>query len=510
MLLVGITLMGCETANKDGKSITQKPNIIYIYADDMGYGELGVYGQKKIKTPNLDRLAAEGIRFTQHYTSIPVCAPARCMLMTGRHGGHAYIRSNYSLFGTKDVDDGGQMPLPEGTVTVGHMLQDAGYKTGAIGKWGLGSANTTGSPDKQGFDYFYGYLGQGQAHSYYPTHLRENDKWDTLKNDFVLPSEEIPVGSPAEAFGKFEGVEYAPDKMTEKALAFIDRNKEGPFFLYLPYTIPHASLQIPTKSEAFKLYQGKLDTVPYYGDNGYTPNLEPRATYAAMITQLDSYVGQIMEQVKKLGLDENTIVLFSSDNGTTFNGGVEADFFNSVAGFRGLKMDLYEGGIRMPFIARWPGKIPSGTVTDLVSVQYDMMATLADLVGIKAPQNDGISMLPTLLGDSADQKKHEYLYFEYPAKGGQLAIRMGNLKAVKMKVSKNLHAPWEIYDLTKDPEESKDLASLYPELRQKLDSIVRKEHRSAHIREWEFVGKNFYTEPRPFERSATKPRNLSQ
>jgi arylsulfatase A-like enzyme len=495
LFATAIITVNCDT-EKDGSEISSKhPNVIYIYADDLGYGELGSYGQEKIKTPHLDRLAAEGIRFTQHYTGTPVCAPARCMLLTGQHGGHAYIRSNYSLNGGYDINDGGQMPLPSGTFTIGHLMQEAGYTTGAIGKWGLGSMNTTGVPEKQGFDYFYGYLGQGQAHGYYPTHLRENDRWDTLQNDFVLPHEEIPTSSPETAFEKFEGKAYAPDKMTEKALDFLDRNKGNPFFLYLPYTIPHVALQIPKDSESYKLYEGKWDTIPYYGDQGYTPTLQPLATYAAMITQLDAYVGQIMEKIKELNLDEETLIMFSSDNGTTFNGGVNATFFNSVKGLRGLKMDLYEGGIRMPFIARWPGHIPAGKVTDHISAQYDMMATLGDLLNTEVPPTDGISMMPTLLGKPAEQKKHDYLYFEYPAKGGQLAIRLGNLKAVKTNVNKLPNSYWEIYDLKNDPTESKNIASEHAGLMKKLCQIVRKEHVSAHLREWEFVGRNFSTHP---------------
>lgn len=487
--------LGAYAQQKAVKKPGRPPNIIYIFADDLGYGELGSYGQQKIKTPNLDQLARQGMRFTQHYTSTPVCAPARCMLLTGRHGGHAYIRSNYALNKDYDIGEWGQMPLPEGTFTIGHMLQQAGYVTGAIGKWGLGSMQTTGEPEKQGFDYFYGYLGQAQAHSYYPSHLRENNTWVKLQNDFVLPHAQLEKGATSDQFEKFSGKDYAPDKMTEKALGFIDKHQQKPFFLYLPYTIPHVALQIPKDSKAFALYQGKWDTIPYYGQQGYTPTLQPLATYAAMITQLDAYVGQIMKKIKDAGQDGQTLIMFSSDNGTTFNGGVQAGFFNSVAGLRGLKMDLYEGGIRIPFLARWPGHIPAGTVTDHVSVQYDLMATLADLLKIKIPPNDGLSMLPTLLGKPGEQKKHGYLYFEYPEKGGQLAIRMGDLKAVKVNVRKDPHGPWEIYDLAKDPAETQNIARLHAGLSKKLDEIVRKEHQLTHVREWEIVGRDFSTHP---------------
>lgn len=490
ILIISIAAASCNS-QKIRHSAFGTPNIIYIYADDLGYGELGSYGQEKIKTPNLDRMAAEGIRFTQHYTGTPVCAPARCILLTGRHAGHSYIRGNYSIGGGYDKE-GGNMPLPEGTYTIGHMMQDAGYITGAIGKWGLGAAGTIGEPVKQGFDYFYGYLNQSQAHNYYPEYLRENDKWDTLKNAFFTPRAKIDKSASLKDFERFTGKVYAPDKMTEKALSFIRKNKEKPFFLYLPYTIPHAALTIPWYSKAYKMYEGRLDTVAYYGDQGYTPHPQPRAAYAAMITQLDMYVGQIMEQIKELGLDESTVIMFSSDNGPTFNGGVQAGFFNSAGGLRGLKMDVYEGGIREPFIARWPGHIPAGKVSNLVSVQYDIMATLADIVKVKAPKNDGISILPTLLGKEAEQAKHDFLYFEYPEKGGQAAIRVGDWKGVKVGMKNNHNIKWELYNLATDVAEKNNVASQHPAIIARLDSILQREHQPAHIREWEFIDPRFF------------------
>lgn len=468
----------------------QKPNIIYIYADDLGYDELGCYGQQKIKTPNLDRIAKEGMRFTQHYTGTPVCAPARCMLMTGKHGGHSYIRGNYELGGFEDSTEGGQMPLPEGTFTIAKLLKQAGYITGAIGKWGLGMANTTGDPNRQGFDYFYGYLDQKQAHNFYPTHLWENGKWDTLDNPFIYVHRPIPKNSPDTAFDYYKGKDYSLTKMAEKTLHFIRQHKNEPFFLYLPYTGPHVSLQAP--DEAVKEYIGLFDEKPYYGEHGYAPAKYPLSTYAAMITYMDAQVGKIMALLKELKLDDNTIVMFSSDNGATFNtGGVNTEFFNSVGGLRGRKQDLYEGGIREPFIARWPGKIPAGKVSDLISVQVDMMATLSDITGVKAPENDGISFLPTLLGKEEQQKKHTYLYFEFPEKGGQVAIRMGRWKGVKSNMKKNKHAPWELYDLAMDEKETTDIASQHPELVQQFERILQKEHQPSHLRDWEFVDPRF-------------------
>ncbi len=467
-----------------------KPNIIYIYADDMGYGELGAYGQTKIKTPNLDRMSAEGMRFTDHYSSAPVCAPARCMLLTGKHGGHTYIHGNYELGGFADSLEGGQMPLPEGVFTVGKMMQQAGYKTAAIGKWGLGMANTTGSPIKQGFDYFYGYLDQKQAHNYYPTHLWENDHWDTLQNPVINVHKQLDSTKATIAdFNYYKGKEYAPAKLTEKALAFIENNKSKPFFLYLPYTLPHLSLQAP--DEWVKKYIGQFNERPYYGQNGYASTLYPLSTYAAMISFLDAQVGLILEKIKALGLDENTLILFSSDNGATFNGGVNRRFFNSNGGLRGQKMDLYEGGIREPFIARWPGKITKGTTSAHPSVQFDLMATLAELVHQKTNATDGISFLPELMGRTKDQQKHPYIYFEYPENGGQLAIRMGNWKGVKLDVKKHPEKKWQLFNLQTDRNETTDVSDKYPDLIKQFELIVKKEHQQAHIQEWEFIQPKF-------------------
>jgi len=467
----------------------RKPNIIYIYADDLGYGEIGVYGQKKIKTPHLDRLAAEGIRFTKHYTSTPVCAPARCMLLTGRHGGHSFIRGNYEFGGFEDDKEGGQMPLPEGTLTIARVLQQAGYKTGAIGKWGLGMAGSSGHPNRHGFDYFYGYLDQKQAHNYYPTHLWENDQWDTLRNSFIEVHRKLD-GRQADddLFEYYKGKDYAIDKMAEKMKGFIHQHRDEPFFLYLPFTIPHVSLQVPDAE--LKQYVGQFDEKPYLSEKGYAPTRYPYSTYAAMISYLDKQVGEVVAYIRQLGLEENTIILFSSDNGPTFNGGVDREFFNSTGGLRGGKTELYEGGIRMPFIARWPGKIPAGKVSDLVSAQYDMFATFCEIAGIEAPPNDGISLLAEMTGQGQVTPR-EYLYFEFPERGGQIAVRFQRFKGIKTGLKTNPQAPWQLYDLETDEKETKDIADQHPELLQRLDAIVRKEHWAATIREWEIVDPKF-------------------
>lgn len=482
-LIAGV-LLQCSTVFSQQQ--TQKPNVIYIYADDLGYAETGPYGQKKIKTPNLDKMASQGMKFNNHYTGTPVCAPARAMLMTGKHGGHSYIRGNFELGGFPDSTERGQMPLKAGTFTVGHLMQQAGYKTALVGKWGLGMNATEGSPLKQGFDYYYGLLDQKQAHSFYPTHLWENEKWDTLGNTFINVHQPLDsVKATDQDFEYYKGKVYAPEKMTEKALAFIDKSKDQPFFLYLPYPLPHVSLQAPDAE--VKKYIGKFAERPYYGQQGYAANKYPYSTYAAMITFLDTQVGIIMQRIKELGLDENTIIMFSSDNGTTFNGGVNPKFFNSVDGLRGLKMDLYEGGIREPFLVRWPGKIKAGSSTNLVSAQYDLLATLAELTGQKIENTDGISFLPTLRGENDKQKKHEYLYFEYPEKGGQVAIRMGDWKGVRVNVKKDPQSPWQIFNLKTDRNESRDQAANHPELISRFNEILKKEHRDSHVKAWNFL-----------------------
>jgi len=474
-----------KTASKD------LPNIIYIYADDLGYGELGSYGQEKIKTPNLDRMAAEGIRFTQHYAGSPVCAPSRAILLTGKHSGHAYIRGNYELGGFEDSTEGGQMPLPEGTFTIAKMLKNAGYVTGMSGKWGLGMKGTTGDPLLHGFDYYYGLLDQKQAHNFYPTHLWENGQLDTLNNHVINVHRKLDSAKATDSgFEYYKGNDYAITKMTQKALGFIERNKQKPFFLYLPYTLPHLSLQAP--EEYINKYKGRFNESPYYGQHGYAATKYPLSTYAAMITYLDEQVGIILQKIQELGLDKNTIIMFSSDNGATFSKAINVQFFNSLGGLRGYKMDLYEGGIRVPFIARWPGVIPAGKISDHISVQYDLMATLAELTHQSLPvSTDGISFLQALKGNVTDQEKHEHIYFEYPEKGGQVAIRIGEWKGIRTNVKQDVNAPWQLFNLKTDNKEIKDIAGKYPEIIKQLNAIQKMEHQHAHIREWEFIDPKF-------------------
>jgi len=486
LVFIGFTFFSCSTVENQKD---QPPNIIYILADDLGYGELGSYGQKKIKTPNLDRLAADGMRFTQHYTGAPVCAPSRYMFLTGNHAGHAYIRGNYELGQFSDEMEGGQMPIPETTPTLAKMLKKAGYQTAMIGKWGLGMNETTGSPLLHGFDYYYGYLDQKQAHNYYPTHLWENDKKDPLNNDYFLVHSPISSKANQSDFDQFKGQEYAPDRMLEKAIQFLDTTASGkPYFLYYPSPIPHVSLQVP--DSLVDQYRDVFEEEPYLGNKGYTAHQFPNAAYAAMITHLDSEVGKIWDSVKEKGQEENTLILFSSDNGPTFAGGVDPDFFNSAAGLRGLKMDVYEGGIRIPFIAYWKGKIKAGSISDLISGHWDMFNTFAELAGQDQSAPDGISILPELLGESQNET-HDYIYFEYPEKRGQIALRIEDWKGVKVEMKTNLDSKWELYNLKTDRNEVFNVAAEHPEIVNKIDSLHKTAHRHPHIREWEFVDPKF-------------------
>ena len=460
------------------------PNIIYIYADDLGYGTLGSYGQDKIKTPHLDRMAKEGIRFTQHYAGAPVCAPSRAILMTGKHAGHADIRGNFEFGGFADSLEKGQMPLPENAITVAELLKKKNYRTAMVGKWGMGMTHSEGSPLRQGFDYFYGFLDQKQAHNHYPSHLWENEKWDTLDQDFINVHRRLDSSNATDDdFKSFTGKEYASEAITKKAMAFMERSGKNPFFLYLAYPLPHASLQVP--QAYIEKYAGRFSESPYYGQRGYASAKHPLSTYAGMISYLDDQVGLILDKLKALEIDSNTIVFFSSDNGASPEGGAATEFFNCNGGLRGMKRDLYEGGIRVPLLVRWPGKIRAGTVSDLVCTQYDFFATVAELTGQQGSQKDGLSFLAEVRGNRSIQKKHPYVYFEFAEKGGQVAIRRGQWKAVKSNLKKDPHSQWELYDLANDRKETNNVAGIHPELLRKFDAILKREHQRPAVREWD-------------------------
>jgi arylsulfatase A-like enzyme len=472
------------------QSSFRRPNIVYILTDDLGYGELGCYGQQKIRTPNIDRLAAEGMRFTQHYSGSPVCAPSRCTLLTGKHTGHSYIRDNDEMGERGDVwhdpNLEGQRPLLPSTETVGTMLRREGYITACIGKWGLGGPGSTGHPNKQGFDHYYGYLCQRVAHNYYPTHLWRNEEKHILEgNEYFFPHQRLPEDKdphdPA-SYASYSGEQYAPDLMVEEALGFIRSNKDNPFFLYFATPVPHVSLQVP--EDSLDEYEGSFPETPYRGEKGYVPHIAPRAAYAAMITRMDRDVGRIMALLEDLGMGENTLVIFSSDNGPTYAGGVDYDFFESAGPLRGLKGSVFEGGIRVPMIARWPGKVKAGTRTDHTSAFWDVMPTLAEIVGAQTLGNiDGVSFLPTLLG-KGNQKKHEYLYWEYFGRPSQ-AVRMGDWKGIRLDAKEDPDGPVELYNLSTDMGEEHNVAAEHPEIVREIESIMASRTPSGFAR-WNF------------------------
>jgi len=449
--VAALALPGCASGAARLSAAISKANIVYIMADDLGYADVGCYGQKKIRTPNIDKLAAEGMKFTQHYSGNPVCAPSRCALMTGLHTGHGQVRNNKQVGGEEGwilgSTTGGQWPLEEGTVTVAKILKDAGYTTGAFGKWGLGRVGTTGDPNKQGFDRFYGYICQRQAHTYYPNHLWSDDKIEWIE---------------ANKDGKEEL--YSHDLIAEEALKFIKANKNNPFFCYVPFTIPHVALQVPEDSLAE--YKGKWPDTPYDGKNGYVPHENPRACYAGMVTRMDKDVGRIMSLLKELGLDKNTLAIFSSDNGPTYAGGTDAGFFESAGPLRGLKGSVYEGGIRVPFIARWPGKIKPSSESGHVCAFWDFLPTACEIIGAEPPADiDGISYLPTLLGNEQKQRQHDHLYWEL---GGRQGIRMGDWKLVRTRPG----AKVELYNLAEDIGEQDDVGKENPEILAKMTEML--------------------------------------
>jgi arylsulfatase A-like enzyme len=454
-----------------------KPNIVFILADDLGYGDLGCFGQTKIRTPTLDRMAAEGMRFTHHYSGNAVCAPSRCVLMTGQHPGHAFIRDN------REIQPEGQFPLPKSAVTLARLLHDQGYATGGFGKWGLGGPGSTGDPLVQGFDRFFGYNCQRVAHNFYPTYLWDNDKTIKLNNPAFPTQDRLKPGedpTKPETYARFRGSDYAPDRVTEQALAFVDANRDRPFFLCWPTTVPHLALQVP--EDSLQEYAGLWDDPPYTGGRSYLPHFRPRAAYAAMITRMDRDIGRLMNRVKDLGLDEKTIFVFSSDNGPLYDklGGTDCEFFNSNGGLRGRKGSLYEGGVRVPCIVRWKGHIAPGTVSPRVTGFEDWLPTFLDLIGSPGgrPSNlDGISLAPTLLGRA--QPERPFLYREFPAYGGQQSIREGKWKAVRQKlnsVAASESPRTELYDLASDPTETTDVAGKFPDILATLEQKMREQH----------------------------------
>ena len=447
------------------------PNIVFVLADDLGYAELGSYGQTQIRTPHLDQLAADGMRFTQHYSGSPVCAPSRCVLMTGYHTGHSDIRGNSEVGGWGPDEKEGQYPIPDETITVAELLRDAGYATGVFGKWGLGGPGSSGHPCSQGFDRFYGLLCQRVAHNFYPTHLWDDHDVDVLDGNHWFSAHQRIETPPQDEAGwaQYATEVYAPDRMIEEALEFVEANAERPFFLYYPTPVPHVALQVPADSLAE--YEGAFDETPYLGQKGYLPHPTPRAAYAAMVTRMDRDIGSLLEALDRLGLRKNTLVMFSSDNGPTFNGGTDSEFFASNAPFRGLKCSVNEGGIRVPLIARWPARIAAGSVSDHLSAFQDFLPTACEVAGVEAPDGiDGISYLPALEGREGPQ--HDYLYFEYPERDGQQALRTKRWKVVRNHLKRG-EPTFALYDLEADPGESEDVSAQHPEIANELRAVLR-------------------------------------
>ncbi len=459
-----------------GLATAAAPNIVFILADDLGYGELGCYGQEKIKTPHLDRLASEGIKFTHHYTGAPVCAPARCVLLTGRHLGHADIRSNGIAPNGREFP--GQWPINAESITLAEALQKGGYVSGGFGKWGLGPSDTNGSPIKQGFKHFYGYNCQRNAHSFYPPFL-DDDEGTEVINPSPIPGHQEQATGEVKA-DDYRAKTYAPDRILEKALEFLDHNQDKPFFLYLPFVEPHVAMHPP--QEWVDRYPKEWDEEkgPYRGQNGYLPHPRPRAGYAAMISDLDEHVGTILARLKKLGLEENTIVIFTSDNGTArpgkdpdfHTGGVDPLFFHSTAGLRGYKGSVNEGGIRVPAIVRWPGKIKAGTSTSAPSYFPDWFPTLCAIAKVESPENlDGSDLTPALTEGNFQRDKP--MIWEFHGYRGQLAVIDFPWKAIRQQVNTKKPGSWELYNIQDDPAETNDLASVKVDILSRLENTFK-------------------------------------
>lgn len=441
---LAVAMFSCVQPKEDNKKEAAKPNIIFILADDLGYGDIGCYGQEKIKTPRIDQMCAEGIKFTSHYAGSTVCAPSRSSLMTGMDTGHSFVRGNDAY------------PLRPQDVTVGEVLKQAGYNTAVIGKWGLGDEGTTGVPNKQGFDFFYGYLNQFRAHNSYPPFLWRNETKEMLPNEVVMDTVSYAKGYGSVSTNKEV---HSHDLFTEEALNYINEKSDTAFFLYLAYTIPHANNEFELLNEPHGM---EVPDLGQYADKDW-PEVEKAK--AAMISRMDADVGKILDLLREKGIAENSLVIFSSDNGPHAEGNVNPEFFNSNQPFRGIKRDLYDGGIRIPMIAWWPGTIEAGSKTDHLSAFWDFLPTAADIAKVSVPDSiNGISYLPTLLGKPEKQEQHAYLYYQFPEMGKRQAVIKGNYKLVYYVEDE----VFELYDLNKDTAEQNNIIAQHPELVEEL------------------------------------------
>jgi arylsulfatase A-like enzyme len=441
-----------------------KPNVVFILADDLGYGDVGCYGQRIIQTPNLDRLAADGMRFTQFYAGATVCAPSRCVLMTGRHTGHAWVRGNAGR------GNPAAQTLRDEDKTVAEIFKDAGYATAMFGKWGLGELGSPGHPNRQGFDEFFGYLNQSHAHNFFPSFLIHNGARFPLAN---IPLQEDPeVGA---GYAK-EKKQYSHDVIVERALAWLEQNRRNPFFLYLPFTLPHAN------NEANRDLGDGQETPDYgaYADRDWK---NPDKGQAAMIARLDRDVGRVLAALKQYGLERNTLVLFSSDNGPHREGGNNPDFFQASGPLRGIKRSLTDGGIRVPFIVRWPGRIKAGATSEHIGYFGDFFALAGEITGQPLPPGlDSISFLPALRGRR--QKTHEYLYWEFYEQGGRQAVRMGDWKAIREPM---FTGAIQLYDLRRDIGERNNVAAANPEVVKQAAARMDQAH--VPDSKWKVAGK---------------------
>jgi arylsulfatase A len=433
---------------------TGRPNIIFILADDLGYGDLGCYGQQKIATPNIDRLAKMGVKFTQFYSGSTVCAPSRCTFMTGMHTGHAAIRGNVGF------KPEGQFPLPDSVVTFPMLLQKAGYTTAAFGKWSLGFITTSGDPQKKGFDEFYGYNCQSLAHNYFPDHLWNNHERIDLSGNL-----------------RYDSV-YSADLIHKQAMAFLEAKHDNPFFLYLPYTLPHADVIAP-HDEVYNYYVKKFNEQPVEqkGSDGEAHHFDsyPHAAFAAMVSRLDKFVGDIMNAVKEKGIEKNTLIIFTSDNGPHKENGGDPLFFNSSGGLKGIKRDLYEGGIRVPFIAYQPGLTKPRTINTSPTALWDLFPTFLQLANVSSKKTtDGISMVAAIKGQK--QAEHKYFYWEFHEGSGKQAVRLGEWKGVRLNVGTEANPPIELYNLVNDPKERENVASKHPDIVKQIERIMKEQY----------------------------------
>lgn len=456
IFIMSALLMNSTSSFAKGDKKQNHPNVIYILADDLGIGDLGCYGQKKIKTPAIDKMAQSGILFTQHYSGSTVSAPSRCSLLTGKHTGSSFIRGNQDY----RSDDGYtyNLNLPDSEITVAEIFKQKEYKTACIGKWGLGGPSAEGHPNNQGFDYFYGYLSQGNAHRYYPYKIFEN-------NNPVILDKKV----------------YTHDLIVDKAVEFIEENKNNPFFLYLTPTIPHADIIVPNNE--FLGYENKFIETPFPG-GGYTAQPKPKAAFAAMVSRLDRDIQRIIDLLDENDLSGNTIVVFTSDNGTHTEGGHDPFFFNSNGPFKGIKRDLYEGGIRTPFILKWPDVVDSGSVSYHRSAFWDFLPTVCEILNLPVPKDcDGLSYLPTIT-NKGRQKKHKSLYFEFHEQGGKQAIIKDEWKLIHLNVNNPNKESFELYNIYTDPGEIANVINQYPQIASKLKNEIKKSRKTNPI--WKF------------------------